>query len=389
MFCDGCTAGERALVATASAFARDAVAPVIEETEAARRVPDRLLREAAGLFGGLLVPRMLGGKAASIRATAAVLAAIARADLAFAFSLVVQMNLAGAIATRGTSQQRAAFLDAMMTGRIIGSFCLTEPTAGTDAAALRTVARQHDDGGWQLDGEKAWITNGTVADLFCIYSRTLRAGGDGGIAAFLLPRDTRGLGIEPPYPLMGGNAMGTTGLVMRACDVAPEQLFIAPGEGFRAAMQGIDLARVLLGAMCCAILDDGLAIASRYAGRRTAFGASTMQFQAVAFPLADVATDLRAATLLTEAAIALLDRGEDARLAAAHAKKLATTVAFSGLARCMQAMGANGFRREHALPRHLTNAKMAQYLDGTTEVQNLIIGRSIAAGAADGQDSGA
>lgn len=378
MFSKTCTASELALIARAREFATQAVAPHIENYETERQVPVDLIRSGAREFAGLLVPEDLGGNAASVRTAASVLAAIARVDLAFAFSLVVHINLTSAIARRGNAAQRQSYLADMLEGRLIGAFCLTEPEAGTDAAALRTMARKSDSGGWILDGSKAWVTNGTVADLYCVYSRTEIAKGSKGIASFLVERDQSGLSVEQAYPLMGGNVMGTTGLSLTGSVLESGRLFVPPGEGFKAAMQGIDLARILLSAMCCAILQDGLEIASAYARQRQAFGQRTIDFQGLQFQLAEVASDLRAAHLLTDEAISLLDANENARLAASHAKKVATRAAFDGLAQCMQAMGANGFKRDHALPRHLSNAKMAHYLDGTTEVQNLIIGREIA-----------
>lgn len=378
MFSSACTPSQRSLIDRATAFAADAVAPVIECHESSRQVPMELLRAGAGEFAGLLVPEHLGGQAASVPAVASVLAAIARADLAFAFSLVVHLNLTSAIATRGSETQKQKYLDNMLAGRLIGAFCLTEPDAGTDAAALSTAAHQNDGAGWILNGEKAWITNGAVADLFCVYARTDAAPGNKSIASFLIDRDQAGLTVQTPYSLMGGNVMGTTGLSLSDCRAGSDQLFVPPGEGFKAAMQGIDLARILLSAMCCATLADGLEIAGSYARNRRAFGQRTIDFQGLQFILAEVASELRAAQLLTGEAIALLDAGENARVAASHAKKMSTRAAFDGLAQCMQAMGANGFKRDHALPRHLANAKMAHYLDGTTEVQNLIIGRQIA-----------
>lgn len=378
MFSSACTQSERTLIDRARAFAGDAVAPVIEQHETGHRVPIDLLRAGAGEFAGLLVSEHEGGYAAGVPAVASVLAALARADLAFTFSLVVHLNLTSAIANRGSAAQKQKYLGDMLAGRLIGAFCLTEPDAGTDAAALSTLAHQTGDGDWVLNGEKAWVTNGHVADLFCVYARTDAAPGNKGIASFLIDRDQAGLTVQEPYSLMGGNVMGTTGLALDDCSAGSEQLFVPPGDGFKAAMQGIDLARILLSAMCCSVLADGLEIAGDYARKRRAFGQRTIDFQGLQFSLAEVASDLRAAQLLTAEAIALLDAGGNARIAASHAKKMSTRAAFDGLAQCMQAMGANGFKRDHALPRHLANAKMAHYLDGTTEVQNLIIGREIA-----------
>ncbi len=368
---------DSALVKKARDFAQAQVAPCIEQWESEKAVPVDLLREGIDMFGGLLVPRSLGGQEANVRMTAAVLAELARADLAFAFSLVVHLNLTGAIARIGSEGHKEKYLNKMMRGDLVGSFCLTEPEAGTDAASLHTRARKQPNGGWDLNGAKAWTTNAVVADLFCVYAQVGEATGSRAIGSFLVERGDAGLEVEPAYQLMGGHVMGTSGLRLNGCSLPADRAFAPAGEGFAAAMQGIDLARVVLSGMCCAILEESLTAAIQYAANRQAFSKSTLDFQGVQFPLADVQTSLRASQSLTDQAINLLDQGNDARVEAAHAKKMSTRSAFNGIAAAMQAMGARGFRRDCALPRHLACAKMAEYLDGTTEVQNIVIGRSL------------
>jgi len=365
------------LIEQASAFAREHVAPEAEAWERDRKMPVETLRRAAAEFGGLLVPRDKGGAGASVTAASRVLEELAKADLAFAFSLVVQLNMTGTVAKAGTEEQQRRFLPDLLEGKRICAFCLTEPEAGTDAAALTTQARAQGDG-WRLDGDKAWVTNGVVADLLCIFAQDEGEPGPRNIAAYLLEGDNPGLERLPAYDLMGGHAMGTTGLRLRGCEISAGDRLFGPGDGFKAAMTGIDLARVLLSAMCCGILEAGLDTSLAYAGKRKAFGKPIIAFQGLQFELAEVATRLEAARLLTYHAAAALDRGENASVAAAHAKKFSTRAAFDGLADAMQAMGGNGFKRDHPLARQLANAKMAQYLDGTTEVQNVVIGRALA-----------
>ena len=370
-------AHEQDLIERASAFAREQVVPEAEAWERKRKMPVETLRSAAAQFGGLLVPRDKGGSGASVTAASRVLEEIAKADLAFAFSLVVQFNMTGTVAKAGTENQRRRFLPDLLEGKRICAFCLTEPEAGTDAAALTTQARAQGDD-WRLDGEKAWVTNGVAADLLCIFAQAEGEPGPRNIAAYLVEGDNPGLERFPAYELMGGHAMGTSGLRLRGCEISGADRLFEPGAGFRAAMAGINLARVLLSAMCCGILEAGLDTALAYTGKRKAFGKPIIAFQGLQFELAEVATRLEAARLLTYSAAAALDRGEQASVPAAHAKKFATRAAFDGLADAMQAMGGNGFKRDHPLARQLANAKMAQYLDGTTEVQNVVIGRALA-----------
>ena len=230
-----------------------------------------------------------------------------------------------------------------------------------------------------MDGEKAWITNGAVADVLSVYAQTDAAQGWRGIACLLVDGDAPGIEREPPYALLGAHALGTTGMRFSGCRVPAADLLLAPGQGFKAAMAGINLARALLAACCCGMLAASLGAAIDHAAGRRAFGRTTLEFQGLEWQLADVATELEAARLLTYRALAVMDAGDSGVVEAAHAKKFASRAAFSGIAACMQAMGAAGLRQTHALARHLACAKAAQYLDGTTEIQNVVLGRSLRA----------
>ena len=307
--------------------------------------------------------------------------AFASACMASAFSFVVHNNLARNLSRNGTAEQQGRWLPALVAGERIGAFLLTEPQGGSDAAAITTAARR-DGARWRLDGEKAWVSNGACADLLSVYAQTDPAEGWRGIACFIVEADAPGVIREPAYRLLGGHALGAGGFRFEGCRVEPDAVLLGPGDGFKAAMAGIDFARVNVSAMCCGMLGRSLDTALAFAAARRSFGRATLEHQGLQWLLADAATDLEAARLLTARAAALLDGGGggDHTLAAAHAKKFATRAAFARIGDCMQAMGAPGLRTEHPLARHLAGAKMAQYLDGTTEIQNVVIGRAIARG---------
>ncbi len=371
------TRAEQEIIEVARQLNRDQVIPRAAQWELQREVPVGTIRAAAGAgLAGLLVPPRYGGKGASYVATARVLEELARGCFSFAFSLVVHNNLVGNIARNGTQAQIDQYLPAMLRGERIGAFCLTEPAAGSDAASITTRAKRMDDR-WELTGEKAWITNGAVADIFSVYAQTDPERGWRGIACFLVEGNTPGLQKEAPYLLMGGHAMGTNGVRLSGCRIPASSLLLGPGDGFKEAMAAIDIGRVLVAAMCCGMLQVGLECALEYAVGRRTFGRSIAQFQGLQWTLAEVATDLEAARLLTYRAAAVLDRGVRVSVEAAHAKKFATRVALTGLSSCMQVMGASGYRAGYPLGRHLGCAKMAQYLDGTTEIQNVVISRSL------------
>jgi alkylation response protein AidB-like acyl-CoA dehydrogenase len=368
---------ERKLIEAARAFAADHIAPHAESWELERRVPSGIFTAAAkaGLTG-ILVPRAAGGAGAGYRTACRIVEVLAAADFAVTFALWVHGNVSNGIARNGTPEQVARFVPAMLAGERVGAFCLTEPGAGSDATAITTRARPIDDG-FEITGDKAWITNGAVADVFVVYAQTDPALGWRGIAAFIVDGEPSGLARGTPYTMLGGHAMGVTDLTFAASPVPGADVLLGPGDGFKGAMAGITMARVFVAAACCGMLADSLRTAIHYGAGRQAFGKSILSFQGLQWELADVATDLEAARRLTEHAAAALDAGEQPVTAAAHAKKFATRAAMAGVAACMQAMGAAGLKTEHPLARHLAAAKAAEYLDGTTQIQNVIIARAL------------
>jgi alkylation response protein AidB-like acyl-CoA dehydrogenase len=368
---------EQKLVDSAREFSKDKVAPNAAEWELERKVPLDTIRAAAALgLTGLLVPREYGGQGLSYTAVARIMEELASGCMYFAFSLVVHNNLANNISRNGTPEQIRQFIPGLIQSDQIGAFCLTEPEAGSDAAAITTEAKKID-GAWVLNGRKAWITNGAVANLFSVYAQTDPDLGWKGILCILVEDNAPGLQRGEAYSMLCGHAMGASELTLKDCRVPEENLLIGHGDAFKAAMSGISLARAFVGAMCCGMMRVSLDHAVNYASNRQVFGRPVAGFQGVQWQLADAATNLEASRLLTYQATQTLDRQEDANVKAAHAKKFATRAALTVISDCMQAMGAEGFRNEYPLGRHLAGAKMAQYLDGTTEIQNVVISRAL------------
>jgi alkylation response protein AidB-like acyl-CoA dehydrogenase len=382
----GLNDSERSLIDAAKAFAEQHIEPFAAEWESNRRVPREMFVAAADAgLTGVLVPRELGGRGARFATAARVLEELSSSCLAATFALWVHNNVVNGIARHGTRAQIDRLVEPMLRAQRIGAFCLTEPGAGSDATAITTRASEVD-GGWRINGEKAWVTNGTHADLLVVYAQTDTSLGWRGIGSFLVDASRNGVSRTTPYELIGGHAMGVSGIRFDECEISGDDVLLGPGDGFKAAMSGINHARMCVGAVCCGVLGASLEYALAHAAKRHAFGKSVLSFQGLQWELADVATDLQAARLLTYDAAAALDRGEAAVTEAAHAKKFSSRVALSGISQCMQVMGAVGALMEHPPARHLATAKLTQYLDGTTEIQNIVISRGLL--KAFGQDAG-
>ena len=368
---------DQAVIERAASWARDYVALHAESWERERRFAAEAFSSAAGQeLCGLLVPTADGGSGMTQIGLARVLEEIAAVDFAVAFSLVCHNNLAGAVSRRAPADLRARALPPLTHGERLGAFLLTEPGVGSDAAKITTSARRDGDE-WVLDGEKAWVSNGTSAELLSVYAQTDPAAGHRGIVTFLVDGGTDGVERSEGYQLSGAHGLGTNGIKFEGCRVSDADVMVPVGEGFVAAMEGIDIARVLVAAMCCGMLRTGLATAVSYVRERQAFGGRIADLQGVRFRLADVATDLEAARLLAYRAALGIAEGRSAGVHAAHAKKFATRVAERRLADCMQVMGAVGARRDHPLPRHLAASRLTHYVDGATEIQDVVISRSL------------
>lgn len=364
------TAAESALVETAQRFAREVVMPNAAAWERERRMPLEALRAAAALgLTRIEVPVAQGGLGMSFFAKLRVAEELARGCMAFAFSLVNVHNTAWRIATAGNPDHVQHLLPALLRAERLGGAALTEPHAGSDFAAITTRARKVD-GGWVLDGEKAWITNAAHGDIFVTYAQTDPALRGRGIACFLVDGTRPGFARVPPFQLMGGHAIGVGGFRLTDYHATDDDVLYPAGTAFKAALGGINGARTYVAAMCCGMLEAALACALRYGTERKTFGSRVIDHQGIAWKLAKVANDLEAARLLAYRAAGLIDAKQDALLAASHAKKFASEMIVQRLSDCMQAMGAAGLREDYPIGRHIALARIANYVDGSTEIQN-------------------
>jgi alkylation response protein AidB-like acyl-CoA dehydrogenase len=368
----------RAVIERARRFAAETVAPQAGQWQAARSYP--LDAIAAACMAGLAdieLARAAGGKELGFATKLRAFEAIAAADFAFAFALINQHNATTRIARDMAGRGVADLIGQMRRGEKIGCTALTEPDAGSDFAAIKTMAIKDGDG-WRLTGAKAWITNAAVCDVAICYAQTDSAAGWRGIAAFLVYADRTGFAREKPFDISGGMAIGVGGFRLENYRADSVDLLQPPGAGFKSAMTGINGARTYVAGMACAMLESGLQTAARYGAQRNLFSKKLIEHQGQRWKLADIATELEAARLLTDRAARAVHLNQDAMLPAAYAKKFAVEAAQRGLAACIQFMGAEGLRDKYPLGRHLANAKLAAYTDGSTEIQNERIAQAVA-----------
>jgi alkylation response protein AidB-like acyl-CoA dehydrogenase len=284
------------------------------------------------------------------------------------------------VARFGSDAQRERFLPGMLGGDQLGAYCLSEPTSGSDAAALTTRATPTADGSaYEVTGTKAWITHGGVADF---YNLMVRTGEDGpqGISCLLADAGTSGLSAAPPEHKMGYRSSTTSQILLDRARVDADRLVGEPGQGFTIAMSALDAGRLGIAACAVGIATAALEAATAYARERRQFGRSVIDFQGVSFLLADAATQVAAARELYLAAARRRDAGRSFSVQAAMAKLFATDTCMKVTTDAVQVLGGAGYVQDFAVERWFREAKVLQIVEGTNQIQRLVIGRSLARG---------
>jgi butyryl-CoA dehydrogenase len=358
-------------------LARDFTAAEIEphaaEWDREHRFPSDLLAELAELgLMGVCVPEELGGAGADFLSYILVLEELSRGDAGIGVTVAVHTS-AGTlpIVTHGTPEQRADHVPPLARGEKLGAFALTEPEAGSDAASLRTRAEADGDG-WLITGTKRWITNGGGRGTLVLFART-----DAGISCFLVDGGADGVEIAREEEKLGLNSSSTVDIALDGVRVGPGQLLGRDGEGFRIAMQTLDGGRIGIAAQALGIAQAAYEVARSYALERRQFGKRIAEFQAIQWKLVDMATEIEAARGLVYRAAALRDAGEPHAEAGAMAKLFASGVARRQTAEAIQVLGGAGYTKDFPVERYYRDAKITEIYEGTSEIQRLVIARSI------------
>lgn len=367
---------QREIAELAAQIARSEIAPHIAQWDRDHTFPRALYGKLskAGLMG-IIVPEAYGGAGADYLSYAVVIEELARIDAGTAVTVSVHSMVCAATLKLGTETQKQHWLPKLSSGDGIAGFALTESDAGSDAANIRATATR-DATGFVLNGRKQWCTNGSFADVVLAMFRSGVAGAKG-VSAFLVDAATPGFVVERVTEKLGIHTSNTCDLAFENAHVEADSLLGDEGAGFGTAMTALASGRIGIAAQAVGILAGALDQSVAFAKDRSAFGKSIAAFEGVSFKIAQMATDLDAARLLVYRAAALADAGEDFVVAASKAKLFASTAARKHVAEALQIHGGYGYTTEFPIERFYRDAKITEIYEGTSEIQQLIIARSV------------
>jgi hypothetical protein len=355
------------------------LAPRAAAAEAAGEFPRDVFTTLgrAGLLA-LPYPEEVGGGGQPYEVYLQVLEELAARWLTVSLGVSVHVLSCFPVVAWGSRAQQERWLPSMLGGAWLGAYCLSEPHCGSDAAALTTRA-ELVDGHYRVTGTKAWITHAGVADFYNVMVRTGEPGPKG-ISCLVAPSDTAGMSFATPEHKMGMMSSPTAQVILDRARVPAEDLVGQPGDGFRIAMQALDAGRLGIAACAVGLARSALAEAVAYARGRQAFGQAIADFQGLQFMLADMDTQVHAARALLLEAARLKDAGHPFTLPAARAKLLATDVAMRVTTDAVQVLGGAGYTTDFPVERYMREAKVLQIVEGTNQIQRVVLGRALARG---------
>ena len=374
---------QRLIRDTLRQFMEAEVRPLIRQYEREEKFPEAELRRLGELgCCGMLVPEEWGGAGLDATSYVLMLEEVARVDAGMAVALSVTNSVACMPLLRhGTEAQKKKYLTRLSRGEILGAFCLTEPQAGSDAAAIQTQAVRHGDV-YRLNGTKTWVTNGGVSGVYLVFAKTDREAGARGVTAFLVEPTFPGFRVARYEDKMGLRTSRSAEIVLTDCEVPAENRLGEEGQGLKIALEALDGGRVGIAAQAVGLAQGAFEAAVRYAKQRRAFGKTISEFQAIQWMLADMQTEIEAARNLTYYAAWQRDPGA-ARLGAyaSRAKLYASEMVNRVAYKAVQIHGSVGYSRETDVERMYRDARAISIYEGTSEIQRMIIARDLLAPA--------
>ncbi|HCE1806815.1 TPA: acyl-CoA dehydrogenase family protein [Vibrio parahaemolyticus] len=368
---------QRAFADTAQQFALERLAPMAAEWDEKQIFPKDVLREAGELgFLSLYTPEEHGGLGLSRLDASIIFEQLAMGCTSTTAFMTIHNMVSWMVASFATEDVRAKYCPKLVTGEWLGSYCLTEPNAGSDAASLTTTASKKGDT-YVLNGGKAFISGAGETDVLVVMARTGEAGAKG-VSAFVVPAQADGISYGRKEPKMGWNSQPTRAVTFENVVIPVSHLLGEEGQGFIFAMKGLDGGRINIATCSVGTAQQALNQATQYMQERKQFGKTLAQFQALRFKLADMATELVAARQLVRYAASKLDRGDpDATTYCAMAKRFATDVGFQVCDQALQLYGGYGYIKEYPMERYFRDVRVHQILEGTNEIMRLIIARRL------------
>jgi len=359
-------------------YVQEKITPFSAEWDRNKTFPAEALKGLGKLgFYGMLVPEKWHGCEIGYFSAALVIEEIAAGDAACS-TVISVTNSVGCmpILNFGTDFQKEKFLKPLAAGEQLGAFCLTEPHAGSDASDLRTKAQLVDDH-YILNGVKQFITSGKNGDIAIVFAVTDASAAKKGISAFIVPTKTVGYTVANVEHKMGQHASDTAQIILEDCKIPKENLLGKEGEGYKIALSGLEGGRIGIASQCVGIARAALEAAKQYAAERSAFGKAIFKHQAVGFKIAEMATQLDAARLMVQRAARLKDAGKPCLKEASMAKLFASEVAEKICSDAIQVFGGYGYLNDFPVERYYRDVRICQIYEGTSEVQKLVISRSV------------
>ncbi len=374
-------AEQEAILRVVRDFAEAEIRPHVMEWDEAQQFPRELFRKLGKLgFLGVIFPEEYGGAGLSTIDHVAIIEELARVDGSIALALAAHTSLgSNHIFQFGTEAQRRRYLPKLTSGEWLAAWGLTEAEAGSDSGGTKSTAVREADR-WVLNGSKNFITNASVAGLAVLMAVTDRSAGHHGISAFIVELDNPGIRVGKKENKLGMRASDTCTLVMEDCCIPAGNLLGAEGEGFVNSMKVLDGGRIGIAALAVGIARGAYEAALKYSRERKQFGRPICEFEAIQFYLAEMATEIDAARLLTERAAAAKDRGEEVTRFAAQAKLYASEMAVRATDRALQIHGGYGFIKDFPVEKFYRDVKLCTIGEGTSEIQKLVIAKSLLSG---------
>jgi alkylation response protein AidB-like acyl-CoA dehydrogenase len=367
-----------AVIEAARDFAKTELLPGVIERDEHQKFPMEQVRKLGELgFMGMMVSPEYGGSGMDTISYVLAMEEISKIDASTSVCMSVNNSLVcWGLETYGTEEQKRKYLVPLAKGEIHGAFCLSEPEAGSDATSQKTTAEDKGDY-YLLNGTKNWITNGNTASVYLVIAQTYPEKGHKGINAFIVEKEWEGFQVGKKEEKMGIRGSDTHSIMFTDVKVPKENRIGEDGFGFKFAMKVLAGGRIGIAAQALGIASGAYELALAYSKERKAFGTEIMNHQAIQFKLADMATEIEAARLLCLKAAWLKDQGEDYVLASSMAKLFASEVAMKTTVEAVQVHGGYGFVKEYHVERLMRDAKITQIYEGTSEVQRVVISRTI------------